>query len=102
MSCCPATLYPTDQQRYGVVPDTPCGSISIDLLNMYKRPIDCYIKYGLAYQIQSTPEELESASLFLQGFMDQKAVNQEDCTGIEMLPIIRSLVNRIVKKGVCL
>lgn len=101
MSCCNAPLV-TNEERYGVLEDTPCGSISIDLLTMFKRPIDCYLEHNLADKIGSNVNELQSASAFLLTFINQKKADPNDCTGISMLPIIRELVDKIIKKGLCL
>ena len=105
MGCCPgAAAFPSDPSaKLTTTPGTSvCSQISVDLLRMYKRPIDCYITHSLYSQIGSTREELEKASAFLNDFIDQKLIDDENCTGIDSLAIVRTLIDKIVKKGMCL
>lgn len=102
MGCCDNGKYATDEEKYSVVPNTPCGAISIDLLNMYLRPITCYLQYRLWTSIGSTEMELVNAKIYLLGFIDQKKADPENCEGMESLAIIRVIVDKIIKKGVCL
>lgn len=101
MACCSETNL-TPQEIFGVSPDTPCTSIGIDLLKVYQRPIDCYLKYKLWETIESTELELQNATEYLQGLIDQKTADPNDCRGIEILWLVRVLVDRIIKRGVCL
>ena len=98
---CPGALPVSDEIRYNVQ-SVQCSAITVDLLRTYKRPIDCYLQHDLFAQIGSTQEELTNASEYLLKFIHQKQEDPDDCEGIESLAIIRSLVDRIIKKGICL
>jgi len=92
----------TEEQIYGVADGTPCEAITVDLLQTYKRPIECYLRYKIWNSIESTKEELESAVSYLDTFIANKIVNPANCEGLESLYLIRSLVDKMLKKGVCL
>jgi hypothetical protein len=102
MGCCDPNTNITEQQRFGFVEGTPCEAITVDLLELYKRKIDCYLLYKLWVNIQSTKEELEGAQTYLQNFIDQKVADPSDCTGVESLYIVRALVDKIIRVGACL
>jgi hypothetical protein len=102
MGCCPGTSYATEEQKFGVIPTTICSSITVDLLELYKRPIDCYLTYHLWNEIGSSELELQNAAAFLQKFINMKTADEEDCSEIASLSIVRSIVDKIIKKGICL
>lgn len=101
MGCCPTKHY-TDEERFGVLPNTQCSAITVDMLLMFKKPIDCYVKHGLWGEVGSSEEEMNSAVSYLEGFIAQKQLDEENCEGLESLAIIRSIVDKIIKKGICL
>jgi len=92
----------TDDEIYGVGTGTPCSAITVDLLKVYKKPVDCYLNFKLWGNVGSSEGELQNISSLLDIMIGQKIGNPNDCTGMESLVIIRSIVDRIVKKGVCL
>lgn len=79
-----------------------CRGITIDLLQMYLRPIECYIKYGLYENIQSTQLELQNAQTYLENYIAAKQADPETCEYREQLPIVQTIVNRIISAGICL
>lgn len=92
----------TEDQRFGVPQDAPCDSISIGLLEMYKNPIDCYLKNKLWSQIGSTSEEMQAASDYLAGLIAQKTADPENCEGVQNLLNVRKMMHLILNKGICL
>lgn len=102
MACCGASDILSPEQKYGVLPGTPCEAITVDLLNLYKNKIDCYLTYKLWGNIQSSQAELENANMYLQGLISQKLEDPGNCTGIENLWIVRQLVDKIIIVGACL
>jgi hypothetical protein len=92
----------TEQEMYGVIAGTPCEAITVDLLKTYKKPLDCYLQYKMWGNVGSSEGELVNATNLLDIMIGQKIANPSDCTGIESLYLIRSIVDKIVKKGVCL
>jgi hypothetical protein len=103
MGCCPgSSLYATDEQKYGVAENTPCDMITVDLLNMYKNPIDCYVQYKLWANIGSSEAELLAAQSALNTLIAQKEADENNCEGIAALVMIRVIVDKIIKKGACL
>lgn len=103
MGCCPGSdPNITPQEQFGVVIGTPCTAITVDLLQIFKKMIDCYIQYGLWGKIGSSEEELTNARDYLQNFITQKIADPNDCTGVEMLYIVRQIADKIIKKGACL
>jgi hypothetical protein len=92
----------TDDEIYGAVTGTPCSAITVDLLKVYKKPVDCYLNFKLWGNVGSSEAELHNISSLLDIMIGQKIGNPNDCTGMESLVLIRSVVDKIVKKGVCL
>lgn len=92
----------TEEQRFGVPQDAPCDSISIELLQMYKNPIDCYLKNRLWSQIGSTSEEMQAASDYLAVLIQQKIADPQNCEGVQNLLNIRKMMHLILNKGLCL
>lgn len=92
----------TEEEQYGVYANTPCTAITVDLLQMYKNPIDCYINYKLWGVIDMNESQLSTLSGQLQVLINQKISDPNNCDGIEHLAHIRSTVDKIVKRGVCL
>jgi len=92
----------TDEQRFGVPEDQPCSAITIGLLEMYKAPIDCYLRYELWPQINLTREEMQAASDYLATFIEQKRVDDNNCEGVANLVNIRMMMTLILNKGICL
>lgn len=92
----------TEEEQYGVYQDAPCSAITVDLLQMYKNPIDCYINYKLWGVIDMNEAQLYNMSSILQVLIEQKISDPNNCTGIEQLAHIRATVDKIVKRGVCL
>lgn len=72
------------------------------MLKVFKKPIDCYLKYGIFESIGESRDTVAAAADYLQGFIHQKVANPADCTGIERLPEVRALVDKIMTKGICL
>lgn len=101
MSCCKTEILPPEEQ-FGVLVSTPCASITVDLLQVYKRGIDCYLQYRIWDKIGSNEAELLGAQEYLQDFINQKITDPNDCTGIEFLYLVRVLVDKIIKVGACL
>lgn len=102
MGCCNQNNTLTAEQLYGVYPETPCAAITVDLLQIYKNMINCYLTYKLWEKINSSQAELEGAHSYLEGFIAQKMADPNDCEGIGSLILVRMLVDRIVKIGACL
>lgn len=102
MACCGGSITLSDQERFGVYTSTPCTAITVDLLQVYKRGIDCYLRNKLWSRINSNEQEMLSAESYLQDFIDRKIADPNDCTGIESLYLIRVLFDKIVKIGVCI
>lgn len=92
----------TDEEIYGQVAGTPCSAITVDLLQVYRKPIQCYLNHKLWVNVGSSEGELQNVTALLDIMISQKIGNPNDCTGMESLVTIRSLVDRIVRKGVCL
>lgn len=92
----------TDEQRFGVPEGTPCSEITVGLLEMYKNPIGCYLRYGLHSQIGVSVEDLQAAYDFLDQFITQKTNDPNDCTGIDNLVTVRVIFSLILKRGICL
>lgn len=101
MGCCDGTIL-SDEERFKVYSNTPCGAITVDMLIMYRRPIECYLQYGLWGKIGSTEEELTLAVEYLTNFINQKNIDDENCEGLDKLPIIRLIIDKIFKAGICL
>lgn len=102
MGCCNGNIILSPEVRYGVSEETPCEAITVDLLRLYKDKIDCYLKYKLWGNINSSQIELENAVMYLSGFISQKELDSSNCSGIENLWIVRQIVDKIVKFGACL
>jgi hypothetical protein len=92
----------TDEEIYGQIAGTPCSAITVDLLKVYQKPVNCYLNYKLWGNVGSSEGELQNVASLLEVMIGQKIADPNDCTGMESLVEIRSLVDRIVKKGVCL
>lgn len=102
MGCCNSTEAIPPLVQFGHNPATPCSAITVDLLNVYKSRIECYLKYGLWFNISSSEEEMNAANAHIDQMVERKLIDPNDCTGIESIVLIRMLVDRIIKLGACL
>ena len=102
MGCCGGGLPIDDSARFGVVQDTPCTAITVDMLSIYKKNVDCYVMHKLWNNIGSTEAEMQAAQTYLQTMISQKIADPNDCTNIESLYLVRLLVHKIILGGVCL
>lgn len=102
MSCCGGGAPIEDSERFGIAQNTPCQAITVDMLGIYKKNIDCYVQHKLWTNITSTEAEMTSAQTYLQGMITQKMADPNDCTNIESLYLVRLLVHKIILGGVCL
>lgn len=92
----------TDEERFKIMEGTPCEAITIDLLMMFKNPIDCYLQHKLWANIGSSEEEMQAASNWIANFINQKNEDNFDCNNLSELIVIRIMFSKILNLGVCL
>lgn len=103
MSCCGGSTESLPPVVvYGFTEGTPCNSITADLLNLWKGKIDCYLRHGLWGKINSNEEELTIAQSYLAEMIDRKIADPNDCEGLDTIHLVRAIIDKIVKVGVCL
>ncbi len=79
-----------------------CAGITVDLLQMMLRPIQCYLDNKLWDQISSTKAELEEYKNYLELYIAAKIADPETCEYREQLPPVQVYFNKILVKGMCL
>lgn len=76
-----------------------CEGVTIDLLSMYLRMFECIKKTNRQDKIQATKNEILNFEGKLKMWIAAKEVEPKTCEYMENLPLIQSMVNRIVSKG---
>lgn len=79
-----------------------CTSINVDLLQLWKRKVDCVIAYNREEELDLTEEEVQDKSDILQAWIDDKIISPDSCNFMENLKDMQRLVNSIIIKGICL
>lgn len=79
-----------------------CGGITLDLLQRYLRPVQCYLQYSLWQKIGLSEEELKNIQSYLELYIAAKRADPETCQYKEQLPATQNIVNRIISHGICL
>ncbi len=79
-----------------------CNSITVSLLTLWKRKIDCMIENNYGDQIDTSNTQLTNTSTILESWIADKTSNPESCNYIENLPDTQRLINKIILKGLCL
>ena len=79
-----------------------CGDITIDLLQQYRRPIQCYIDHDLSSSIDASKTDLLEALAMLDTYIAAKRIDPNTCDHKEVLPAIQHIVSKIIIKGQCL
>jgi hypothetical protein len=92
----------TDEQKYAINAVDPCSFISIEVLEMYRRPMECYLQYGLQNSIGYTQEQIEDFVAYLNQLIAIKQLDPNACGDFEQLPAVRAALNVILNKGICL
>ena len=88
--------------RTAVVNLSDCKAISVDLLQMYKTPIDCILSKGIWDQVGISQADLVASSMLLGNYIAAKHYNQDDCTYYDQLAIVKQQMKLIFDKHVCI
>ena len=100
---CGGNSGPYDVQHDVVVYDhNQCKGITKDLLEMFLKPINCYLEHQLWDLIGSSQVELQSAKEYLELYIAAKTEDPDTCAYRESLPIVQNLVSRIHVQNRCL
>lgn len=78
-----------------------CEGITIDLLNMYKRLVDCVISHSLYTQVSVSQAEINQAKALLITWISAKEIDPASCEHQEKLPLLQLIINKIVAFGQC-
>jgi hypothetical protein len=79
-----------------------CIGITVDLLEMYLRPVQCCLNNSIFEIVNSTQAELESTKTYLESYITAKRLDPQTCEFKDQLPPAQSLVNRIIIAGICI
>ena len=89
-------------ERSAVVNLSDCKAISVDLLKMYKTPIDCILSNGIWDQVGISQADLVASSMLLGNYIAAKLYNQDDCTYYDQLTVVKKQMSIIFDKRICL
>lgn len=78
-----------------------CEGITIDLLNMFLKLIRCVKIHNVYSQIDVTISEVASFDNVLVDWIEKKKIDPATCEHLEMLPLLQTVINRIVTFGQC-
>lgn len=109
MGNCPGGCFENNNLAYrGYIPGNiqvlshgDCAGVTIDLLNMYKRLIDCAVTHSLYTQIDVSQADINNAKLLLTAWITAKELDPASCEHQTQLPIVQFIINKIVAYGQC-
>lgn len=78
-----------------------CSGITVDLLEMWKRKLDCLIQSGQFEDAETTQEIANNTQLILNNYIQAKLLDPTTCEYFEYVPLLQSLIARIVIAGIC-
>ena len=90
------------QSHVQVIDHNTCAGVTVELLEMYKRPLVCCSINNLWAAINLTSEQLIEYINYLETAIQLKADNPETCEGLERLSEIQTLSNLLIKKRLCI
>lgn len=89
-------------RNYSVVDNSECAGITLDLLEMFLRPVQCYLRNGFGSNIGVTASQLQNTQHYLELYISAKRADPETCQYKEELPQVQSLINKIISAGICI
>jgi len=78
-----------------------CAGVTIDLLNIFLRLINCVESNNLYTQVNLSIAEVTNGKTLLTAWIAAKELNPASCDHQEKLPLVQAIVNRIVAFGQC-
>lgn len=79
-----------------------CSGITVDLLRMYQRPIQCCLNNKLWNVIGYAIETLQQYNNLLETIIAAKIADPNSCEGLDQLEPIQELSNIFIKKRLCI
>lgn len=78
-----------------------CEGVTIDLLTMFLNLIQCVRIHKIYNQVNVTNSEIQAFEESLIDWIAKKQVDPATCEHHEKLPLLQSIINRIVTFGQC-
>jgi len=89
------------QDKVVFVDETPWLRVSVDLLQMFERPILCRLRYKI-FDTVLTQVRLEEIRVLISDYIAAKIADPTTQLYFDRFPEIQAVIDDIYNKGVCL
>lgn len=79
-----------------------CEQLPVDVLEIWKRKIDCVIDTNQIASITGNPVEVTNAQTVINEWIAAKHEDPATCAYYEYLPLMQDIVNKCIIKGICI
>jgi len=78
----------------------PCEAVTVEILQMIKKPLDCYIENGF-FDRGISEVELRTAQSNVIAWIESKVIDPASCEHQEKLAGLQELMQKIYQNGYC-